>query len=204
MASGNDPMQGRIVRFGELKDRGSAMAFIDSVLPGHYRMNYAIVGDTAVEDPDFRPALDVPHQFQIGLFEAPPGNGPAWHTHDYVEVFVPLTGRWRFLYGTDPEGADTPDGDIVLEPWDAISFPPGLWRAFGNATDTNAWALAVLDPHDPFRFKDPIWPASIVQRAAERGLEADKRGRMVKPENFAELESAVISHIRPTLQLARD
>ena len=33
------------------------------------------------------------------MFEAPPGNGPGWHTHDYVEMFVPLTGNWRFCWG---------------------------------------------------------------------------------------------------------
>ena len=44
------------------------------------------------------------------MFEAPPGNGPGWHTHSYVEMFVPLTGTWKFVYGTD---ADDPDGEVT-------------------------------------------------------------------------------------------
>lgn len=199
-----DPMEGRIARFDELKRRGTALAFIDSVLPGHRRMNYAIVGDTAVEDPEFQPVLETPHRFQIGLFEAPPGNGPAWHTHEYTEVFIPLTGRWRFVYGTEAEGADNPTGEVLLEPWDAISFPPLLWRSFENASEGNAWALAVLDAHDHFMFKDPIWPESVVRRAAEHGLVADERGQMIKPENFGEMERAAIERIRRSLQLTED
>lgn len=172
------------------------MAFIDSVLPGHHRMNYAVVGDTAVEDPDFKAAFDAPHRFQVGLFECPPNNGPAWHTHDYVELFIPLTGEWRFAYGHDPEGYDTPDSEVNLGPWDAISFPPGLWRSFSNVSAENAWSLAVLDPHDSFAFKDPVWPESIVRRAAEHGVVADERGKMVKPPGYEKLERELIARIR--------
>lgn len=201
MQEGSDPMEGRVARFADVTARGSAMAFIDSVLPGHLRMNYAVVGDTAVEDPDFRAALEIPHRFQIGLFEAPPGNGPGWHSHEYVELFIPLTGRWRYIYGDEEDGADSPNGEIFLDPWDSISFPPGLWRALSNVSDSNAWSLAVLDPHDPFVFKDPVWPESIVQKAAALGVRADERGRMIKPENFSDLERSIIDQIHPDLQL---
>ena len=87
-----DPMQGRIARWGDIQAKGIPVMFIDSVLPGHYRMNYSVVGDTASENPDYEVAIAAPHKFQIGMFEAPPGNGPGWHTHTYVEMFMPLTG----------------------------------------------------------------------------------------------------------------
>lgn len=186
------------MRFAELRARGTALAFIDSVLPGHHRLNYAVVGDTAVEDPDFRPAFDAPHRFQVGIFECPPGNGPAWHSHDYIELFVPLTGRWSFAYGTDPEGYEAPDGEIELAAWDAISFPAGLWRSFHNLSEENALALAVLDPHDAFAFKDPHWPASIVARAAEHGVVADDHGKMVKPADYDELQRTLTNRIKAT------
>ena len=189
-------MEGRIARFSELRRNGTPIMFIDSVLPGHYRMNYSVTGDTASENPDFKPLLTAPHRFQIGMFEAPPGNGPAWHTHDYVEVFVPLTGRWRFCYGANGEDPEDLVGDAVLEPWDAISFPPGLWRRFENVAATNSWGLAVLDPHDAFTGRDPIWPGWLVEQAARHGLEADQSGRMVKPSNFADLERQVEARIR--------
>ena len=186
-----DPMAGRIARWGDIQRNGVPVMFIDSVLPGHFRMNYSVIGDTASENPDFEPAITAPHKFQIGMFEAPPGNGPGWHTHTYVEMFVPLTGTWKFTYGDNP---DDPDGDVtevLLGPWDVISFPPALWRRFENASDMNAVGFAVLDPHDAFLEKDPIWPEWLVEDAAARGLAADASGRMVKPENFAEIEDEV-------------
>jgi quercetin dioxygenase-like cupin family protein len=186
-----DPMAGRIARWGDIRRSGVPVMFIDSVLPGHYRMNYAVIGDTASENPDYAPAITSPHKFQIGMFEAPPGNGPGWHTHTYVELFVPLTGEWKFVYGSDPDDPTEDVVEVMLGPWDVISFPPGLYRRFENASDSNAVGFAVLDPHDPFLEKDPIWPDWMVRDAAARGLEADPAGRMIKPENFAAVEDEV-------------
>jgi quercetin dioxygenase-like cupin family protein len=191
-----DPMAGRIARWSEIRARGVPVMFIDSVLPGHYRMNYAVIGDTASENPDFQPVLTTPHGFQIGMFEAPPGNGPAWHTHAYVELFVPLTGSWRFSYGLNEADPDDVLGEVVLEPWDVISFPPGLWRRFENVSDENAVGFAVLDPHDVFTDKDPVWPAWLVEAAERLGLASDEQGRMIKPEGFEELEAEIAARIR--------
>jgi len=190
-----NPMAGRIARWADIQRNGVPVMFIDSVLPGHFRMNYSVIGDTASENPDFEPAISAPHKFQIGMFEAPPGNGPGWHTHTYVELFVPLTGTWRFVYGTNPDDADGDVTEVLLGPWDVISFPPGLWRRFENASDANAVGFAVLDPHDAFLEKDPIWPEWMVEQAAARGLSADPSGRMIKPDNFAEIESEVRASI---------
>jgi quercetin dioxygenase-like cupin family protein len=193
-----DPMQGRIARWAEIRRKGVPVMFIDSVLDGHYRMNYSVVGDTASENPDYEVAIDAPHLFQIGMFEAPPGNGPGWHTHAYVELFMPLTGKWRFVYGEDPDDPEENVTAVVLEPWDIISFPPQLYRRFENASDANAVGFAVLDPHDVFTARDPIWPDWMVSRAAAAGLAADASGRMIKPDNFAELEAETTAKIYRT------
>jgi hypothetical protein len=66
-----------VVRFDDLKRNGIPLMFIDSILPGHQRMNYAVIGDTASENPEYQPAVTVPHKFQIGMGFAAPGNGPA-------------------------------------------------------------------------------------------------------------------------------
>jgi quercetin dioxygenase-like cupin family protein len=190
-----NPMAGRIARWEDIQRNGVPVMFIDSVLPGHFRMNYSVIGDTASENPDFEPAISAPHKFQIGMFEAPPGNGPGWHTHTYVELFVPLTGTWRFVYGSDPDDATEDVTEVLLQPWDVISFPPGLWRRFENASDANAVGFAVLDPHDVFLEKDPIWPGWMVEKAAAHGLSADPSGRMIKPANFTEIESEVRASI---------
>ncbi|HWD69022.1 MAG TPA: cupin domain-containing protein [Solirubrobacteraceae bacterium] len=197
----DDLMAGRVSRFAEMKQNGTAVMFIDSILPGHHRMNYAVIGDTASENTEFKPMITAPHKFQIGMFEAPPGNGPGWHTHDYVEMFVPLTGRWRFCYGLNAEDPDDLLGDYILEQWDAISFPPGLWRRFENASEENAWGFAVLDPHEHFQSPDPQWPEFMIRQAEEHGLRTDERGQMVQPENFADLEREITEKIYPTAKL---
>jgi quercetin dioxygenase-like cupin family protein len=173
-----------IVRFEDLKQRGIPLMFIDSILPGHQRMNYAVVGDTASENPEFAPAITAPHKFQIGMGFAAPGNGPALHTHDYVELFLVLKGKWRFYWGSTP---DEVEGEAILRTWDIITLPPGLYRGFEVAGKKVGWFFAVLDPHPVFRSKDPIWAPQVERAAAERGFRSDENGKMVQPEGYAEL-----------------
>lgn len=184
----DDPMAGRIVRFADVQRHGIPLMFIDSILPGHRRMNYALIGDTASENPEFEPIVAAPHGFQIGMVKAKPGNGPAYHTHDYVESFLILSGRWRFSWGADPDPAKA-DGGATLDPWDFVTLPPGLWRGFEVAPDetAEAWLFAVLEPHPVFVSKDPIWSPQVVRQAAEYGFEADASGKMLPPANYAEL-----------------
>lgn len=175
-----------IVRFEQLKEQGIPLMFIDSVLPGHQRMNFAVIGDTASENPEYAPAITVPHKFQIGMGFAAPGNGPAYHTHDYVEMFLVLKGKWRFYWGNDPDPAKF-EGEAILRKWDMITLPPGLYRGFEVAGKKVGWFFAVLDPHPVFLSKDPIWSPQVERQAAEHGFQADASGKMVKPDNYAEL-----------------
>lgn len=189
-------MEGRVSRFREMLERPSPMMFIDSPLPHHQRLNYAVVGDTASENPSFTPMIKLPHRFQIGMVKAEPGNGPAYHTHDYVECFMPLTEhKWRFYWG---DAEDKVDGETVLGKWDFISLPPKLWRGFEvlpGETGT-AWMSAVLDPHDVFTFKDPYWSPYVARAAAEMGYEADDTGKMVQlPDDHAKREQEVLERI---------
>jgi len=189
-------MTGRISRFKEMLGRPSPMMFIDSPLPHHQRLNYAVIGDTASENPSFAPMIGLPHRFQIGMVKAEPGNGPAYHTHDYVECFMPLTEhKWRFYWG---EHESRVDGETVLEKWDFISLPPKLWRGFEvlPGEEGTAWMSAVLDPHDVFTFKDPYWSPFVTRAAAELGYEADDAGKMVRvPKDHELRESEVLERI---------
>jgi quercetin dioxygenase-like cupin family protein len=186
-----EDMARRVVRFDDLKDKGIPLMFIDSILPGHWRMNYAVIGDTASENPDFagKRAITDAHRFQIGMGFAPPGNGPAWHTHEYVEMFFILEGQWRFAWGYNPD-PDQPDGEFILNKWDMISLPPGVYRSFNVVGEGIGWFFAVLEAHEVFTGKDPIWPPKIIQYAEAAGFRADDTGKMVKPDNYADLESA--------------
>ena len=182
-----------IVRFEELKERGIPLMFIDSILPGHQRMNYAVIGDTASENPEFEPAITIPHRFQIGMGFAEPGSGPAFHTHDYVEMFLILKGKWRFYWGNRP---DTIEGEATLGKWDMITLPPGLYRGFEVAGRKVGWFFAVLDPHPAFLSKDPHWAPQVERRAAEYGFRADETGKMIKPENYPELREHMLAQLK--------
>jgi quercetin dioxygenase-like cupin family protein len=190
----NDEMLQRIVRFEDVKKRGIPLMFIDSILPGHQRMNYALVGDTASENPEFEPILTQPHNFQIGMVKAPPGSGPAYHTHDYIEAFMPLTGQWRYYWGNSP---DQVEGEATIGPWDFISLPPGLWRGFENVGETDAWLFSVLEPHTVFAGKDPYWAPQVIEEARTYGFEADESGKMIKPSNYAELREQMLRTLNP-------
>lgn len=187
-----EEMLQRVVRFSDYtKENAVPLMFIDSLLPGHHRLNYAVIGDTASENPDFKPILSQPHKFQIGMFKAMPnGNGPAYHTHDYIEIFLPLEGKWRFYWGNDPDGE--PEGEVILGQWDLISFPPGLYRGFENIDDQPAWCFAVLEQHQVFAGKDPYWSPKVIRAAREMGFQSDDNGKMVKPANFAQLNAEML------------
>lgn len=189
----NEEMLKRVVRFKDAKKRPIPLMFIDSVLPRHQRVNYAIIGDTASENPNIKPSLTGEHKFQIGMFTAQPKCGPAWHTHDYIELFMPLTGKWKFYWGDDPDG--TIQGSAVLGPWDMISCPPGKWRSFENVGKAEALMFAVLEPHEQFRFKDPYWGTQVLEQAAALGFHADDSGKMIKPANFAEVEKELYNKL---------
>ena len=187
-------MTGRVMRFNTLKENPVSLMFIDSILPGHQRLNYAVIGDTASENPDYKPTIDSPHGFQVGIVKATAGNGPAYHTHDYVEAFMPLKGKWRFYWGKDE---DKVDGETVLNEWDLISLPPKLWRGFGvlESETEEAWILGILEEHKVFEGKDPYWAPEVTRRAAEHGFHADESGKMIKPENYAELEAEMLKKL---------
>ena len=74
-----EEMMARVVRFRDYTpEKAIPLMFIDSLLPGHHRLNYAVVGDTASENPDYEVMLRQPHKFQLGMFKAMPNcNGPA-------------------------------------------------------------------------------------------------------------------------------
>lgn len=193
-AVSNDEMMSRIVRFDDLKQHSIPLMFIDSILPGHQRMNYAVIGDTASENPEFQPAITAPHRFQIGMVKAPNGNGPAYHTHDYIEMFMPLTGQWRFYWGNDPD-PEKFAGEETIGQWDMISLPPGLWRGFENVSGEDAWLFAVLEEHTVFTGKDPIWSPQVERMAAEYGFHADENGKMIQPGNYVALRQQMMDKL---------
>ena len=129
-------MEGYVARFSEL--HGSDEAYIDSRLPGHRRFKINLVGMGVVEatdKPELHPNIPLPaHGFNLGMIQAEHGNGAALHAHETEEVFMPLIGQWAIVWLADGE-----EQEIVLDPFDTISVPIGIYRGFryvGEGTGT--------------------------------------------------------------------
>ena len=187
----NEEMMKRVIRFSEVRKNPIPVMFIDSVLEGHQRLNYALIGDTASENPDYTPLLNAPHTFQIGMHYAEPGNGPGYHTHDYVEMFMPMKAKWTFYWGNDPDAE--PEGFTEIGPWDCISLPAGLWRRFevSKGEPEGGVILGVLDQHQVFEGKDPYWAKSVEDAAKAKGFYANEHGKMVKPEDYEQIRDSL-------------
>lgn len=197
----HESMAARVMRFEELKNNGIPIMFIDSMLPGHHRMNYAVIGDTASENPDFsiRRAITEPHRYQIGMVWAPPGCGPAWHTHDYVESFFILSGPWTFYWGNEDD-PDKVEGEFTLNAWDMISFPRDMYRSFEYTGDSIGWIFAVLESHEVFEGKDPYWSPQIEKAASDIGYQADALGKMVHPQDYEDQKASQNDFLLKTFQ----
>ncbi len=132
-------MMKRVARFRDLK--GSDGGLPDSPLPECRRKLYAVIGfqppmseSSAVTSPvganaSAMPAIPIAEGFNLGYCKARPGKGPLMHNHDSNETFIAMTGRWRCEWN---EGEALQYVD--LDPYDVISFPPGVARRFMNVT----------------------------------------------------------------------
>ena len=165
-----EEMEGYVARFSEL--RGSDEAYIDSRLPGHQRMKINLVGMGVVEatdKPELQPNIPLPaHGFNLGMIQAETGNGAALHAHQTEEVFMPLVGAWAIIWMTD-EG----EKEIVLEPFDSISVPIGVYRGFRYVGDGTGTLLTLIGGPDAGRVD---WHPSVTTAAAETGLSRNEAG----------------------------
>src|SRR5881396_3429131 len=142
-----EAMLKRVARFREL--RPSTQAFVDTRLPEHQRKIFNVIGRGVTEDPGLAPAIPDARDFNLTYVGADPGKGAALHAHPTVEVFVALTGRWAVYWGDEGEQ------EVVLEPFDTISIPPGVMRGFRNAGPEHGYLMAILEAPTPARSPGP-------------------------------------------------
>ena len=161
-----EEMEAHVARFKDQKS--SAMAFLDTHIPGHEREIFSIIGNGVQEDASIRPQIP-PQDFHLAMIRAEAGKGAALHSHLTQEVFMPLTGRWSIHWG--PRG----EKEVILEPYDVISVPVHVMRGFRNVSDHSAMMLAVVGGHDPGRVG---WPASMKDAARDAGLILDDEGNL--------------------------
>jgi mannose-6-phosphate isomerase-like protein (cupin superfamily) len=165
-----EEMERYVARFASLK--GSSEAYIDSRLPGHRQLKINLVGMGVVEaadKPELQPNIPLPaHGFNLGMIQAEHGNGAALHAHQTEEVFMPLVGAWAVIWMTD-------DGEreIILEPFDTISVPIGVYRGFRYVGAGTGTLLTLIGGPDAGRVD---WHPSITEAAAENGLTRNQAG----------------------------
>lgn len=77
----------------------------------------------------------------VSMAEAPPGDHPGLHNHTgSVENFFCLSGTFEILWGANGEHR------IVIEPYDFISVPPGIYRDFRNISGELGRLLVMIQP----------------------------------------------------------
>lgn len=162
-------LRARVARFKELKS--SAEAFVDTRIPEFQREIFNIIGRGVTEDPRLQPAITDNRDFNLSMMKADPGKGSSAHDHPTIECLIPLTGRWGIQLGDEGEE------EIVLEPFDVFSVPPGVMRAVKNIGDTPGYILAILGGTDPGR---ATWSKRAYERGRELGLSLDGEGNMVR------------------------
>lgn len=161
-----------VARFKEL--RGSEEAFVDSRLPNSRRKKINIIGMGVVEkegDPDLRPNIPLPaHGFNLGMIVAEHGNGAALHAHKTEEAFMPLVGPWAVIWR---EGEK--EHEIVLQPFDTISVPQGVYRGFRYVGEGQGVLLTLIGGPDQGKV---AWHPEVLAAAARTGLAVDAAGRL--------------------------
>ena len=163
-----EEMQARTAHYADLP--ASPRAFVDTVIPGHARTLLSVLGRGVTDNPDFRPAIPAAENFHIDYVEAEQHNGAALHAHSTEEVFIAITGRWAIRWGEHAEQ------EIVLEPGDVISVPPGVMRAFQNLSPGRQRLMAIVGGKDPGRVK---WARSVAEKARAAGVGFDESGNAI-------------------------
>ena len=164
-----EAMLDRTARFRQLVP--SKEAFVDTRLPEYQREIYNVIGEGVTEDADLGVAIDAVEGFNVTYIGAEPGKGAALHSHDTVEVFFAMTGRWALYWGDDGEQ------EIEMETLDMISVPAGVMRGFRNIGDAHAYMMAIHGATDAGRV---TWSPRILRRATETGLKLSAHGYLVK------------------------
>lgn len=139
-----EAMERNVARFAALRP---TQDYVDAAIPSCERATYRVIGEKG----------DAPlaaEHFHMNLVRCEPGKSAPLHNHLTQEVFVALSGTWEVFWG--PSGAHC----LTLQPWDAITIPPGVSRGFRNVGDTTAY--------DPGHIN---WPASVRAVARAAGVE---------------------------------
>jgi len=164
-----EEMRKRTARFKELKS--SREAFVDSLIPGGEREIFNVIGAGVTEDPSLSPAITAVEDFNLTFVRAEPGKGASLHYHPTVEVFMPFSGKWAVFWG------DNSENEVILDPLDVVSVPPGVMRGFRNAGNVTRPALV---PPSIASSTPVSWHPKVLDAAKKTPLRLDERGNVVR------------------------
>lgn len=162
-------MEKRTARFKDLTY--SSQGYLDTRIPAHKRDTYNVIGHGVTEDASLAPAITDAEDFNITYIGAEPGCGAALHDHPSVEVFIAMTGKWAIIWGEKNEH------EIVIEPFDVVSVPPGIMRGFRNEGDEHGFIMAILGGSDAGKV---FWPRNVVGEAEKTGLRLNEDGTITE------------------------
>lgn len=128
---GTDEMLKGLARFSELTRCSSGLP--DMGLPEGRRTFLNVLGFEQPLADGYSPFGDearahIRHMkagFGLSFIAAEPGKGVLMHTHDTIEAFMCISGRWRIEW-EGPAGIES----LVLGPLDFIACPVGVDRRF--------------------------------------------------------------------------
>jgi mannose-6-phosphate isomerase-like protein (cupin superfamily) len=163
-------MEARIVRYGDL--RPCRTAFIDAHTPGsNQKENFTIIGGGVSESADQHVHITETPGFNIGAAGQPPKCRNSLHSHRTAEVFLVLSGRWRFFWGRRGDA-----GEVVLEQGDIINIPTGIFRGFENIGTDYGMIMAILGGDDAGG--GVIWAPQVIEDARDHGLVLGENGKL--------------------------
>jgi uncharacterized RmlC-like cupin family protein len=162
-----EEMLRRVATFRGLKS--SRMPLIDAVLPQYNREIFNIIGRGVTEDASMEVAINDARDFHMAVIKAAPGKGTGLHTHETLEVFMPLTGTWSVQWG------DKGENELTINQWDVISIPTKIMRGFRNDSPHEAFLLSILGGTDPGRV---TWTDSVIDAARAKGYDLDAEGNI--------------------------
>jgi uncharacterized RmlC-like cupin family protein len=170
----------RVARYSDVMKRGSFGGAVDSHIPEHRKKICAAMGHNVTSGQSASQILDAEGGFSVNFMTCAPGNYPHLHSHDTLEVFVPVSGRWRFLFGDDGEAA------IEVGPFDVVSCPVGMMRTLINIADDWSVVLVIIGLDEKGR-AGLEYPEEFLAQLTADGVEVDDRGILVKGPPVSEL-----------------
>jgi len=163
-------LEGRIARFDNLStiavQRGHALPQeVADLIWARQLLPVVTRGDGAPGPFGTEAPISGAGDMSITYAVCPPGTGPSLHAHRATfETFTVLKGKFRFSSGEN--GGET----VELDPFDTLSVPPGVFRAFRNIGEGEG-VLQVIITGGIHDVDDVYFPAGTAREVAAHGAQ---------------------------------